>query len=349
MQILEDVPLSDYSTMRLGGVANYLTKINDRDEISEVLTWANNRQLPILVIGGGSNIVWRDEGFSGLVIVNHISGYDLKSFDETTASLTIGGGENWDQVVEQTVKAGYYTLAPLSLIPGTAGAAPVQNIGAYGSQLSDALSDLEAYDLHKNKFVTFLGSECDFGYRTSRFKSTDKNRFLITKITVQLDKNSPKKEEMYHSLNSYLTENDIQTRTPQVIRDAVVNIRNSKLPDPKTVANCGSFFANPIITTSELKRILDAYPDLASWHSKFIWELPNEMVKIAAGALLEHAGYKDFHDPITGMATWSKQALVLVNEHAKNTADLLIFKQKIIDTIQQKYHITLEQEPELLP
>lgn len=348
MFIQNDVPLQAYSTMRLGGKAAHLSEVNTRAELPGLVAWAQERKLPIMMVGDGSNIVWGDGGFPGLIIVNKLTGYETYDLDEQTSFVTIGGGEKWDAVVAKTVQAGFYGLELLSLIPGTAGAAPVQNIGAYGAQLSDVLSTVEAFDLQTNQFVNLRASECEFGYRTSRFKTTDKNRYLITKITLQLSKTALNTSEMYHSLESYLLEHNITDRSLQTIRDAVIAIRSAKLPDPAVVANCGSFFANPIISRYLFDQILDGYPRLRTWHSRFMWEQPDGQVKVAAGALLEHEGFLGYHDAETGMATWDKQALVLVNEHATSTADLLKFKQKIVDTIQAKFGITLEQEPELV-
>ncbi len=348
MFIQDKVPLQAYSTMKLGGQAAYLSEVNDRQEIPELVAWASERQLPIIMIGGGSNIVWRDEGFNGLILVNKLTGVESYELDDQTTFVTASGGENWDKLVAQTVSMGLSGLELLSLIPGTAGGAPVQNIGAYGCQLSDILATIEAYDLSVRQFVTLRASECEFGYRTSRFKTSDRNRFLISKITLQLGK-KPANNDTYHSLDTYLQANNITERTPGNIREAVMTIRSQKLPDPAYVANCGSFFANPIIDKDYSVQLLEAYPRLASWPSKFMWDLDDGRVKIAAGALLEHEGFKGFHDPETGMATWDNQALVLVNEHAKSTADLLKFKQKITDAIAAKFNIVLEQEPELLP
>jgi UDP-N-acetylmuramate dehydrogenase len=348
MYVLENVPLSGYSTMRLGGTARYVSDITERSQIPEAVAWAEQHQVPILMIGGGSNIVWRDEGFPGLLLVNKIERSETVDFDEQTAYVTIGGGENWDQTVGRTVEAGLSGLELLSLIPGTAGAAPVQNIGAYGAQLSDVLLTIEAYDLKTRGFVMLRASDCAFGYRTSRFKTTDRSRFFITAITVQLTKSPPDKDH-YHALESYLAEHNIADRSAAAIRQAVIAIRSSKLPDPALVPNNGSFFANPIITKEHLNQILETYPKLAAWPSKFMWEQPDGRVKVAAAALLEHEGFKGYHDQTTGMATWDKQALVLVNEHATHTADLLAFEQKILDAIRTKFNIELEQEPELLP
>lgn len=348
MDIQQQVTLRAHSTMRLGGNAAYLYEISETSEIPQLVNWAEEKKLPVIMIGDGSNIVWRDEGFPGLVLVNKIKGIQHHEANNDTVMISANGGENWDKFVGQTVDMGLSGLELLSLIPGTAGAAPIQNIGAYGCQLSDVLTTIDAYDVQNSEFVTLEADNCEFGYRTSRFKTTDRNRFLIFKINLLLSK-KPVKRDMYHSLENYLKEHGIEERNPQAIRTAVSNLRNEKLPNPAIVANCGSFFANPIIETGHLNQILDKFPDLKTWHSKFTWEQPDGRIKVAAGALMEHSGFKDYQDTETGMATWNKQALVLVNEHAKSTADLLKFKQKITDTIQQKFNITLEQEPELLP
>ncbi len=334
--------------MRLGGAARYLCDIVERRQITEATAWAEARGVPVLMIGGGSNIVWRDEGFPGLLLVNQIKRFETTELDEQTTYVTLGGGENWDEAAGRTVDMGLSGLELLSFIPGTAGAGPVQNIGAYGAQLSDVLVTLEAYDTQTRGFVTLRASDCAFGYRTSRFKTTDRGRFFITAITVQLTR-APEKRELYHVLEQYLSEHHITDHAPIQIRAAVVAIRSAKLPDPAVVANTGSFFANPIITREHLQSLLETFPKLAAWPSKFFWELSDDRIKIAAAALLEHEGFKGYHDPSTGMATWDKQALVIVNEHARSTADLLAFKQKITTRIHDQFHIDLEQEPELLP
>lgn len=344
----QNVPLSAYSTMRLGGKASYLADITERSQIEEAAAWAESNRVPLIMIGKGSNIVWRDEGFEGLVLVNKLKRFEQQELDSETAYFTIGGGENWDESVAKTVELGYSGLEHLSLIPGTVGAAPVQNIGAYGAQLSDVLTTVEAYDLHERKLVILKASECEFGYRTSRFKTTDRNRFLITAVTAELKKTSTSKAT-YHTLESYLQEKHITARNPQTIRDAVIAVRSAKLPDPAVIPNCGSFFQNPIVSKEQLASILERHPDLAGWATTMSWDQPDGTVKIAAGALLEYLGFKDFHDKETGMSTWKLQSLVLVNDRAKSTQDLLTFKQKIIDAVREAFNITLVQEPELLP
>lgn len=329
--------------MGLGGTATYLTDITDRRQLPEATRWAKERRLPVLMIGGGSNIVWRDEGFSGLVLVNRIAGYETQQEDETNFYLTVGAGENWDGVVERSVEAGLTGIEALSLIPGTTGATPVQNVGAYGQEISDTLVSVEAFDTRADEFVTIPAVDCAFGYRASRFKTADRHRFLITALTLHLIKGAPR-PPFYAAIQTYFDQHDITQPTPAILRDAVVAIRSAKLPDPARVHNTGSFFANPLIDESQLRELRDIYPTLPSWETN----QPGK-VKVPAAWLLDQAGLKDFHDQQTGMATWPTQPLVLVNERARSTADLLAFKQKIVDAVQQKFGIALVQEPELLP
>ncbi|MGZ6005746.1 MAG: UDP-N-acetylmuramate dehydrogenase [Candidatus Saccharimonadales bacterium] len=341
MNILENVSLAEYSTMGLGGAAAYLTEVNSRDEVAEAVAWARERELPIIMIGGGSNIVWKDEGFSGLLIVNKIMGYEVQEEGEDFI-VVIGAGEHWDSVVDRTVKDGLTGIEALSLVPGSAGATPIQNVGAYGQEISETLVSLEAYDTLSSQFVTLEGSECDFSYRDSRFKKADRGRYLITSITLQLKKDNPK-PPFYASVQAYFQENNVTNFTPAALREAVIAIRTAKLPDPAVVRNTGSFFANAVIDNAKYEVLAREFPDLPHW------PMSNGMIKLSSAWLIEQAGFKDYHDPETGMATWPRQPLVLVNETAKSTADLLTFKQKIVSAVQTKFGIELVQEPEMLP
>jgi UDP-N-acetylmuramate dehydrogenase len=295
-----------------------------------------------MMIGGGSNIVWKDEGFAGLVIVNKIMGFEEQQEDTENYFVHIGAGENWDSVVERTVAKGMTGIESLSLIPGTAGATPIQNVGAYGQEVAQTLVSVEAYDRQTKQMVTIPSIDCAFGYRTSRFKTTDRGRFFITGVTLHLLHQNPQ-PPYYAALEQYLTEHKITEHTPQTIRDAVIAIRSSKLPDPAVVANNGSFFANPVIDDGQFAQLQATHPNIPHWPAG------EGRVKISAAWLLEQTGFKDMHDAQTGMATWPVQPLVLVNEHAQSTAQLLQFRQKILDAVQQKFDITLQQEPELLP
>lgn len=344
MDIRQNVSLKDHSTMRLGGPAQYMAEVHNRSDIEPLVSWAVEHRLPPLMIGSGSNIVWRDEGFNGLLLVNKIMGYEIQDEDGQNVYLTVGAGENWDSVVARSVEAGLTGIEALSLIPGTCGATPVQNVGAYGQEIADTLVSIEAYDLHERKLVMIPASDCAFGYRTSRFKTTDRDRFFITALTFHLMRGNPT-PPFYRALSDYLaTRHQGSKYTPAEIRQAVINIRSQKLPDPNKIANNGSFFANPVIDEGQMIELQADYPEMPHWEAGEYGR-----VKIPAAWLIEQAGFKDYHDAETGMATWPKQPLVLVNEHATSTAQLYAFKQKIADAVEKKFHITLEQEPELLP
>lgn len=342
MNIQENVDLSAHSTMRLGGKARWLAEVSSEEEVRELVEWAKAKQAAFLIIGDGSNIVWRDEGFPGLIIVNCLRGRKLLSEDENGATIWVAGGEKWDDVVAWTVEKGWGGIEFLSKIPGTAGAAPVQNIGAYGAELADTLVEVEAFDTQSVAFGGIAKEACGFAYRTSRFKDTDKGRFLITGIVLRLTKSQPA-PPFYESLQAYFDEHKITDYSRETIRDAVTAIRSVKLPDPSVVNNNGSFFTNPIIPAEQFEKLKSKYPDIKGWPAS------DGPTKVAAGWLVEQAGFKGVHDPETGMATWPAQSLVLVNEHAKNTANLLAFKQKIVSKVDELFGIVLEQEPELLP
>jgi len=341
MHIRQNVPLREYSTMRLGGVAAYLADITDRHEVTEATTWATSHNLPFIMIGIGSNIVWTDKGFPGLVMVNKVMGFEQQHEDAENTYISVKAGENWDSVVKRTVDQGLTGIEALSLIPGTVGATPIQNVGAYGQEIADTLVSVEAYDTRQTQFVTIPKADCAFGYRTSRFKTSDKGRFIITGLTLHLRHSNPT-PPFYSSVQSYFMEHNIIQYTPQILRQAVISIRTRKLPDPAKVANNGSFFANPVVNNEMFLQLQADYPDIIHWGTT------DGQVKLSAAWLIEQAGFKDSHDPETGMATWPKQALILVNEHAKSTADLLRFKQKIVDKVQAMFGITLQQEPELI-
>ncbi len=343
MKPQQNVSLATYSTMGLGGAAAYLLEVRDRMVVAEAFQWARSRSLPIMMIGGGSNIVWRDEGFAGLVLVNKIKGFEQYAEDESNVYVTIGAGENWDACVERTVQAGLTGIEALSLIPGTAGGTPVQNVGAYGQEISDTLVSVEAFDTKSGSFMTLPAADCNFGYRTSRFKTSDHGRFFIISLTLHLIKDNPM-PPFYASVQTYFDQHNIKEYSPVNLRQAVVDIRTAKLPDPAVTPNTGSFFSNPVIDESALRRLQDTYTSVPYWETK-----REGKVKVSGAWLIEQGGLKDVHDEMTGMATWPTQPLVLVNEHAKTTADLLAFKQKIVDTVKTKFDITLEQEPELLP
>ncbi len=342
MYILENVQLSAYSTMRLGGPAAYLTEVANRTELTKALAFASSKNVPTIMIGGGSNILWADAGYPGLVMVNKIMGFETFTEDDNNLYVTAGAGEVWDSVVERTVALGFSGIEYMSLIPGSTGGTPIQNVGAYGHEIAEVLVSVEAYDTKEQKFLNVPAADCAFAYRTSRFKTTDKGRFFITAVTMHVIRQNPM-PPFYSSLQRYFEEHNVKEYTPALVRQAVIAIRSSRLPDPKLVANNGSFFANPIIDAVTFDRLQIDHPNIAHW------KLKNGQVKLSAAWLIEQAGFKDIHDQETGMATWPQQALVLVNEHAQTTADLIKFRQKILDKVHSTFDITLHQEPEILP
>jgi UDP-N-acetylmuramate dehydrogenase len=341
MYIFENVPLSSLSTMRLGGITKYMCNIEDKDDLVEAHKWSKEKNLPLKLIGDGSNIIWSDNGFKGLIAVNKIKGYSVFEVDDENVYITVGSGENWDKVVEKSVEQGYSGIESLSLIPGTTGATPIQNVGAYGTEIKDVLATLQAFDRDKEEFITMRGSECNFSYRNSRFKNEDKDRFLITSITMSLTKNKPK-PPFYSAVEKYFIDKQVSDYTAKEVRKAVVDIRTQKLPDPIKVANCGSFFQNPIVNSEKAMGILNRYPDMPHW------QLEDGTIKLSAAWLIENSGFKKgYHDQETGMGLWKNQALVIINETASKTSDLLNFKEKLTTQVLYNFGIELKQEPEL--
>jgi UDP-N-acetylmuramate dehydrogenase len=342
MKIQADISLADYSTMRLGGLAKNLVEVENEAQLTEAVEFAKNNKLPIHVIGEGSNTIFSDSAFSGLAIVNKITGLEVSEANGEL-SLRIGAGENWDAVVAKTVEAGFGDIAALSKVPGSAGAAPVQNIGAYGQQISDSIISVRALDLQSGEYVEILRTSCNFSYRHSRFNLEDKGRFIITYIKLQLSRKNVS-PPFYADVEHYFAVHDIaiDSVTPQNLRDAVTEIRANKLPDPTQVANTGSFFGNPVVTEEQFASLITEHPELRSHTTD------DGKLKLYAGQLIEIAGLKNYHDKETGMATWKNQSLVLVNEHAKKTSDLLQFRQKVIANVQATSGITLVQEPEFV-
>ncbi len=340
MTLEKNVSLSTYSTIRLGGTARYLAEVKSEDEIIEAISFAKLNDLPILMIGGGSNSFFRDGLFDGVVLVNKIPGINISLLNQTYI-LSIGAGEIWDNVVLESVKQNLSGIECLSLIPGTAGGGPVQNIGAYGQEIADTFLYLEAIDKITSKKVRIDKLDLKFGYRDSALKHTP-NRYFITKIVLGLKKTNLE-PPFYASLDSYLKTNNISDYSPISIRNSVINLRNQKLPNPKDFYNLGSFFKNPIVSEDDLIVLKNRFSDIPNW------KLIDGRYKLSAAWLIDKVGFKNFHDPETGMFTWKNQPLVVVNELATSVDDLIKFRDKIILSIEQKFDITLEQEPIILP
>ncbi len=338
MKIQTNVPLKDYSTMRLGGIAEALTTITTKEELKEALEWAEKRHKPTLMLGGGSNIIFSD-GYKGLVIINALHGLETISEDNESVIMRIGAGEIWDDIVARAVAQGLSGIEKLSAIPGTAGATPVQNVGAYGAEIADVLVELEAYNTKTKSFVTLSGADCPFTYRNSIFKSPVDRHYIITSITIRLSKRPPE-PPFYEALEAYLDKHHITEHSPAALRGAVVAIRAQKLPDPHIVANTGSFFKNPIVSRGKLTQLQQDHPGIP------FYEMKDGSVKLLAGWLIDQAGLKGYRSH--GMKIYEKNALVFINESAKGYDDLAAFRQEIINKIDAAFGVTLEQEPELI-
>lgn len=336
MDVHTNIPLKNYTTMRLGGNARFMTDAHTPAEVQETCQNAKKQQLPIFILGGGSNIIVRDEGFDGIVIRNRIPGFDVVSDEAGATTIKVGAGENWDETVKKTVEMNLTGIEAMSAVPGTAGAAPVQNIGAYGQEIADSLVSVDAYDIAEDRFVTLQNSDCGFAYRHSIFRGSEAGRYVITAITIKLYKAAPT-PPFYAAVQTYFDEHNITLFTPQIVRDAVMDIRKNKLPDPKETPNTGSFFKNAIVEDWQLTDLKKTYPDIPTY------DMPDGRFKVPTGWLIEQAGLKG--KTLHGMHVHDKNALVLINESAKSYADLAAARDEIMGAIRDKFRILIEQEP----
>ena len=350
--------------MRLGGPARYVIEAESPEEVPEAFAFAQSRNLPTFILGGGANTIGRDEGFDGVIIINHMrgiqellhkqavtsmlhervtdleeaphenrTGEDEVQQDPLKTTIKVMGGEIWDDVVQYTVNKGLTGIEALSKIPGLASAAPVQNIGAYGQEVADTLTELYAYDTKTNSFCTLSHSDLQFSYRKSILNTTDKGRYFVISITLALAKGQMPRP-FYNSIEKYIEDNSITDFSPQGIRTIVSTIRTNKLPDPKDKASSGSFFKNIYLNESEAKAAeAKGYP---VHHGK-------DGHKINSGWLIEQAGLAG--QLLYGMRVSSTAALVLINESATSYQDLARARDEIRNQVHAKFGYWLEQEP----
>lgn len=336
MDIHTNIPLKNYVTMKLGGPARFMTEIHEASEIPALIHNAKEKGIPFFVLGGGSNLIVRDEGFAGLVVRIRIPGFEVIADDLYSTTIKIGAGENWDSVVKRTVDMRLSGIEAMSAIPGTAGAAPVQNVGAYGQEIADTLQSLEAYDTTTETNVILQAEECGFSYRNSIFRSTEQGRYIITSLTLKLSKSVPS-APFYDALQKYFDEHKITIFTQQIVRDAVVAIRTEKLPDPTLLPNTGSFFKNAIVEEWQLNELRTINPDIPTF------EMGDGTYKVPSGWLIEQTGLKG--QVIHGMKVHDKNALVLINESATGYADLAAAREQVIGAVRDKFRIQISQEP----
>jgi len=330
MQIIEGKSFKDLTTFRIGGVIKYLAEVKDRNELEEAVSYAKKNNLKIFTIGGGSDFLASDNNFEGLVIK-----YVGDTIQLTDNVVTAEAGLSWDDLVKFTVEHELGGMESLSGIPGTVGGAPIQNIGAYGQEISDTFLKLTAYDIENEKFVTFEKDECEFAYRESIFKKKSHwQKYIITDVSFKLSKNA-KPEKIYESLKSLVNENS----TIKEIREAVLKTRNEKLENPNEFGNAGSFFKNPIITKEQKENLEKNYPDVK------VFPFENQF-KTSAAWLIENSGWKG--KSFEGAAVSSKHALILINKGSATAKDMLDLSEKIINDVNDKFGIKLEREVQLI-
>ena len=336
MDIMTNISLKQYTTMKLGGEARYMATADSASDVVSLYRNARKENLSIFVLGGGSNVITHDEVFEGIVLLNKIKGFEVISETDETTDVKIGAGEVWDEVVEKSIGLGFQGIEAMSGIPGTAGAAPVQNVGAYGQEIADTLISLEAYDSKTDTIVTISADECDFSYRNSIFRDKEKGRYCILNITLRLNKAEPK-PPYYASLQRYIDENDIREVNLSVIRVAVLNIRSEKLPDPAELPSAGSFFKNALVEKWKLEELQKEYSDIPNY------AMPDGRYKIPTGWLIDKAGLRGYRSH--GMRVYEKNALVLVNDSASGYGDLAAIREEIVQIVFDKFGIKIEQEP----
>lgn len=339
MRLQENVSLRDYCTIRLGGPAKYFATAKTPKDIKAAIDFANEKQINFFCLGSGANVIFSDSGYDGLILKIEISGFEVTDENETNTTVKVGAGENWDEVVRRTVELGLSGIETLSAIPGTAGAAPVQNIGAYGQELKDTFVELDAYDRKQLKQVVLKPEDCKFGYRASIFKSDAPERYIITSITLKLNKKSLV-PPFYASLERYLSEHDITDYSPANIRAAVIEIRKSKLPDPSLIANSGSFFQNPIIPKSQVDELLKEHPKMPHY------TVSSDSEKVPAGWLIEEAGLRGLKSG--HFSTYNLHALVITHDGKGTFSELQDFIKIIQAKVNEKFGIEIKPEPQLI-
>jgi len=334
VQIKYGFDLSKLNTLRLQSTASAYTSLTQTNQLSEI-----NRLLPgypkYFVLGGGSNLIL-PESYAGLVIHNQLRGIQIDSETDVNKIITAMAGEPWDNFVSWCCDNEAYGLENLSLIPGTVGASPIQNIGAYGVEVKDFIDHVTVYDFNTGQTIKFLNHECQFSYRNSFFKNN--HRYLVISVTFKLLK-SPSLNANYGDIAKQLAQ--IKNPTPHNLRNCIITTRQSKLPDPAEIGNVGSFFHNPIIKEEEANKLLQIHPQLPVYSTDTAG-----LKKVSAGWLIDNLGLKGYRQGNIGV--YHKQALVLVNHEPATQHDILKFANFIQDQVKDKYNIQLNIEPIIL-
>ncbi len=336
---VKNADLSAYNTLGVEATADILINIREVDDIFYLIKQGFFENSKPIILGEGSNILFKKD-ISDPILKMSISG--IKTLEENKESVIVeaGAGENWHRFVSWAVEKDLGGIENLALIPGTVGAAPIQNIGAYGVELSSIVEFVEFVDISSGKLIRYSPEECKFGYRDSIFKRDLKEQAIVTKLGVRLTKSNHNIKDHYKSLNSYLQEKSIITPSIKDIYDAVISIRTSKLPDPKLLGNAGSFFKNPIVDIKTAKKLHSAYKNVP------VYPVDDQHKKIPAGWLIEMAGWKG--KKVGNVGTYENQALVIVNHGGATGEDIYEHAMKIRASVKKKFAIELAPEVNIL-
>lgn len=338
MQVSTNVSLLPYNTFGINTTARYFGTFASPDQLQELLQWPDAQGQPRLILGGGSNILLT-QSFDGIVLKNELKGISVVKEDDEFVYVKAGAGENWHSFVQHTIAMGVGGLENLSLIPGNVGASPMQNIGAYGVEIKDVFESLEAWHIEDKFLVSFDAGACQFGYRESAFKRQFKDKFVILSVTYRLRK-KPVFHTTYGAISAELEHMGVKDLSIQAISQAVINIRSSKLPDPKKIGNAGSFFKNPTVSESQYRVLKSTFPEVVAY------PLEHNEFKLAAGWLIEQCGWKGYREGDAGVH--EKQALVLVNYGQATGDELFRLSSKIMQSVQTKFGVTLEREVNII-
>jgi len=336
VNIIEDYPLKNLNTFGIEASARYFCSVSNISELTSIINDKKIEEVPVLILGGGSNLLFTSD-YDGLIIKIDIKGVCVVNEEQKYVYIESGAGMIWHELVRHCVDQNYGGIENLSLIPGTVGAAPMQNIGAYGVEIKDVFHSLQAIHLNSGEVKTFYKEDCQFGYRDSIFKNRLKGQYAIVSVTLRLDKD-PKPNLTYGSLKKSITEMGCteDNVTIKEISDAVIKIRRSKLPNPSKIGNAGSFFKNPKIGGNRLNELQSAFNDIP------FYPLGNNRFKVPAGWLIEQCGWKG--KVIGNTGTYKNQALVLVNHGNATGKEIYNLSEKILKSVYEKFGIQLERE-----
>lgn len=334
--LIENAPMVARNTLRVAARARLLAEVRNADSLPELLNLPAVQGSRLLVLGAGSNVLFTED-FDGTVLVLANRGIRVDS-DGATTRITVAAGESWDGFVRWTLDQGYAGLENLILIPGTVGAAPIQNIGAYGCEVAEFVESVEAWDLREERRVWLDRTVCAFGYRDSLFKH-EPGRYLVTAVRFLLTRDRPVRTE-YAGINEALARMGIARPIPSDVAHVVERLRQAKLPDPALIGNAGSFFKNPIVPAAQVEALAHAHPGLTAWTQ------PDGHRKLSAAWLIEAAGFKGRRKGDAGIS--DRHALVLVNHGHATGAQLWALAQQVIQGVQARFGVTLEPEPVII-